>query len=344
MTGNVPAATAVPTRTLGAGMSVASPLGSPHATARPTVRDGEAWIVYQGGTPNGEASRIRLVRPDGSGDHVLIDGLAPNNPNGWYMHPDWSHDGRRIAFVVEDGDDTSDIWVVNVDGTGAEKVFDCVAPCGIGDDPNWSPDDARIAFILDEHANGAGSRSRLAIVDLAAGAVTTVLDAPELAWFYHPRWAPDGHRLVLEATRFATPAFDEDRAVDSTIGTVDLAAKKPSFSPLFPFASKAQNPDWSARSDVIVYQVTPDFGDAVHSSEVWIVALGDGANTEVTNFGDAGFGLQPTWVPDGSRIIFVSPQPDDRPNASFIGADGRHFSTLPSDGFFRTHPRLRPLR
>lgn len=322
--------------------TASSPLASPGATDRQLVRVGEAWIVYQGATPNGEASRIRLVRPDGSGDHVLVDGLAPTNPDGWYVHPDWSHDGRSIAFVVEDGDDTSDIWIVNADGTGARKAFDCVAPCGIADDPQWAPDDSRLAFIQDEHANGKGSRSRLALLDLASGDVTTVLEAPKLAWFYCPRWAPDGHRLVVEATTFMTPDFDEERATGATIGIVDLTAPKPAFVPLLPFDSHAQNPDWSSRADVIVFQVTPDVDRAVISSEIAVMSLDDHVRRRVTNFGDSGFGLQPSWTPDGARIIFVSSQPDDRPNASFIGVDGLDFSMLPSDGYFRTHPRLRP--
>ena len=28
-----------------------------------------------------------LVRPDGTDDHVLVDGLVSDNPNGEYQHP-----------------------------------------------------------------------------------------------------------------------------------------------------------------------------------------------------------------------------------------------------------------
>ena len=74
--------------------SGAAPSASPSATAdpdrharspppphRPTdtaVRPGEPWLVYQGGT--GGPARIRLVRPDGTGDHVLVPDVARRQP------------------------------------------------------------------------------------------------------------------------------------------------------------------------------------------------------------------------------------------------------------------------
>jgi hypothetical protein len=58
----------------------------------PAVGDGEEWIVFQG-APLG----LSLIRPDGSGNHVIL------GPPGDQLHPDWSPDGSQIAYVQRDG-------------------------------------------------------------------------------------------------------------------------------------------------------------------------------------------------------------------------------------------------
>ena len=53
--------------------------------------------------------------------------------------PQWSPDGRRLAFVRDD-----EIWVVEADGSRLTRV---VAKPGGGRDPRWSPDGRRLAFV-----------------------------------------------------------------------------------------------------------------------------------------------------------------------------------------------------
>jgi dipeptidyl aminopeptidase/acylaminoacyl peptidase len=53
--------------------------------------------------------------------------------------PQWSPDGRRLAFVRED-----EIWIVEADGSRLTRV---VAKPGGGREPRWSPDSRRLAFI-----------------------------------------------------------------------------------------------------------------------------------------------------------------------------------------------------
>ena len=62
---------------------------------------------------------------------------------GCIARPAWSPDGKRIAFMWHDGQQ-SDIHVVNADGTGWEILTDTPT-----DEtwPTWSPDGARIAFV-----------------------------------------------------------------------------------------------------------------------------------------------------------------------------------------------------
>ena len=53
--------------------------------------------------------------------------------------PQWSPDGRRLAFVRDD-----EIWVVEADGSRLTRV---VAKPGGGREPRWSPDGRRLAFL-----------------------------------------------------------------------------------------------------------------------------------------------------------------------------------------------------
>jgi hypothetical protein len=53
--------------------------------------------------------------------------------------PQWSPDGRRLAYVRDD-----EIWVMEGDGSRVTRV---VAKPGGGRQPRWSPDGHRLAFV-----------------------------------------------------------------------------------------------------------------------------------------------------------------------------------------------------
>ena len=307
----------------------------------PLVRPGEPWIVYNGGT--GGPSRIRLVRPDGTGDHALVPDLIPANPDGWQQHADWSHDASRIAFGAEQGDGTQDIRIANADGTDAREVYDCADPCGWADHPAWSPDDRTLAFMTATHVGDADSTSALEVLDLATGDRRTVLAAPDLAWFSVPRWAPDGDRLVVEADRYATARFDEEDVTASTIGIVDLTQDTPAFEPLVPWDSFATYPDWSPDGARIVLQLPESPADHGGPSDVHVLELSGGVTLQLTDLAaGGGWGIQPTWTPDGSHVIFVAEDTiRTHPNIAVVASDGTDLERT-SDGYFRTHPRLRP--
>jgi TolB protein len=84
-------------------------------------------IAYSYGSALG-TDAVRVMRPDGSGDRLLVDDTA--EPEGW---PAWAPSGERIAFTRR-----GRIWTVAADGTGAVRVTD--PPEYHGDwDPSWQP-------------------------------------------------------------------------------------------------------------------------------------------------------------------------------------------------------------
>ncbi len=114
--------------------------------------------------------------------------------------PDWSPDGRQIAYVMAPtpkADDFrfTDVMVVEVASGTTRKLLDNLGPDG---DPKWSPDGAWIAISTDGPKSPSLSQSRLALVPAGGGAVR-VLGADFL---YQPGpavWSADGTSLYFWA-------------------------------------------------------------------------------------------------------------------------------------------------
>ena len=106
------------------------------------VEDGEPWIALQWLFEGGDG--VQLMRPDGSDRQPIVASL------GNTFHPDWSHDGLRLAFEVGSIDTSTDIWTSAPDGDDPHLLVDhatCPGDCRYVLYPAWSPDDASIAFI-----------------------------------------------------------------------------------------------------------------------------------------------------------------------------------------------------
>lgn len=129
------------------------------------------WIAFSRLKQEGGQPDLWLVRPNGTGAHRLV---AKGSS------PDWSPDGRRIAFAGADG-----LWTVRADGSGQRRLTR-----GEDTDPRWSPDGRRLVFtgyrqghaeVYVARADGRGLRrlTRNTVDDYAAD------------------WSPDGARILF---------------------------------------------------------------------------------------------------------------------------------------------------
>ncbi len=297
-------------------------------------------IVYEGPIEGGAG--IRIVGSDGSGDRALFpDVRLPKD--GWQVHPDWDRAGLRLAFAADDPADppgaefTRDLWVGDADGSNARRVFDCASPCIEAEDPAWSPDGRTLAFVT-----WGPQPASLAMLDLQTGAVTTILTADhDPDGFLHPRWSPDGRRIILEHQTWTGGA--EDQIVDTVIGIVDLDAPSPVFTPITKPAMWATYPDWHPTEDRIVFSTRPwtELDDG--PSDLYTIRPDGSGLTALPTDHDRR--VQPTWTPDGKRIIFTSVEGTGfgHPTMATIDADGTGYqSATGASWLFGTHPRLRP--
>lgn len=105
---------------------------------------------------------------------------------GGACRPHFSPDGRRIAFVSSAADGKGDIWLINPDGSGKERLTDL--PETFDYYPSWSPDGRFIVFASGtEHYPYQGQWS-LAIVEVATKKVFPLFSSGARDVFPDWRW------------------------------------------------------------------------------------------------------------------------------------------------------------
>jgi tricorn protease len=95
--------------------------------------------------------------------------------------PNWSPDGKWIAYLSDRNGDEYELYVRPADGSGEERQLTNGAKSWRFP-PLWSPDSAKLAYSDKDHA--------LHVIDVASGKVTDI-DHDEYGDIQHYRWAPD---------------------------------------------------------------------------------------------------------------------------------------------------------
>ncbi len=135
--------------------------------------------------------------------------------------PDWSPDGRRIAFQLAAGDSVlqDEIWVYSFAERRAARLWE---PAGNLAAPRWSPDGRWLAYVSDESgtlevyvrpASGPGVTAR---VSTAGGEA--------------PRWRGDGRELYYRAPDGAIMAVGVRSGPALTLSPPRVAVAGPPFS------------------------------------------------------------------------------------------------------------------
>jgi TolB protein len=140
------------------------PTVSPDGSLVAFARNKLGWDVYR-------------MNYDGSGDRAITS-------KGGNCRPDWSPDGKRIAYVSDVADGKGDVWTMDADGGNKMRVTP-------GDDsydynPAWSPDGLWIVY----ETTKSSKRGPWSLAVIPAGGGTPVLLTPPGADERYPDWAP----------------------------------------------------------------------------------------------------------------------------------------------------------
>jgi Tol biopolymer transport system component len=315
---------------------------SPSASAAPTMLADDPWIAYQWVPEHGKG--LYLMRPDGSDAHEIATELP-----GDAHHPDWSPDGKRIALDLGTARG-NEIWVVDADGTNAAAIVapstDCAISCGEVALPAWSPHGSKIAFVRFQLGASGLEAAVIEVQDVASGDRRVVFRAPSKTALNYPRWSSDGRSIVFEMTRYADTQITTGTPTGSAIAVIDVTGEGAKPVVLTDWSKYATYPDWRPGSDEILFS-TYDlevFQATDEPSNLYTIKPDGSGLRALTTFGRAEQrATQPTWTPDGSRIIFtlVGQQAGfgNPNNAAFIEANGANIVVI---GIGASHPRLRP--
>jgi Tol biopolymer transport system component len=141
-------------------------------------------IVYRDSTRGiNQDDEIFIARPDGSDRRNLTNDPA----NDW--GPDWSADGKTIAFnSTREGEMRG--FLVDPDGKNLRRMnVDAWVEY-----PSLSPDGTKIAYM-----GALGTNYELFVADLVSGRVTRLTQSPgHDGW---PAWSPDGTTIAFSTVR-----------------------------------------------------------------------------------------------------------------------------------------------
>jgi Tol biopolymer transport system component len=116
-------------------------------------------------------------------------------PSEGYFLFDWSPDSSRLVFfTMSRSPDKSDIYVVNVDGSGLVKLTNSTRRDTVYMFGGWSPDGSRIAF----RSSPWDGFNDIYIANVDGSRLVNVTKSSDLHEFYEfGGWSPDGSRFLF---------------------------------------------------------------------------------------------------------------------------------------------------
>ncbi len=201
--------------------------------------------------------------------------------------------------------------------------------------------------VANDNADNADN-IRLVLLDLESGTATSLVVGKDDQRLRYPRWSPDGRSLVLDVWQYSSPV--QVTLVSTQVATTSLDDDAGTITPLTEPSAWATYPDWHPKDDLIVYHTRPwtvAAGLEPGPSNLYTIRPDGSEQTQVTHFGtDGPRAVQPTWTPDGKRIIFTSVEGTGygNPTMATINADGTGLTSATASGpMFGIQPRLRSV-
>ena len=191
--------------------------------------------------------------------------------------PRWSPDRKRISFS-RTKDAGADLYVMNADGSGLQKVAEVARSTRT----SWSPDGRRLAY-----ADSAGENRDIFVVTIGSSKPQRVTSADSTEG--GPDWSRDGRHL----------AFWSDRDGVQQIFTLDMNALGKPWTKVTTAPNGADDPMWSPDGKQIAYT----WVNGSRKNDICVIGADGRNNRHLTE--DTAHDMDPNWSPDGRWIVFA---------------------------------------
>ncbi len=148
-------------------------------------------VAYVSEQRNGNEQRFRLIVADADGENAQIVADSPEP----LMSPAWSPDGRRLAYVSFE-DEQSAIYIQTLRTGTRDRVS---ARAGINGAPVFSPDGRMLALTLSRE----GGNADIYTLDLTTQVLNRLTRSPAIDT--EAIWAPDGNSIYFTSDRAGGP-------------------------------------------------------------------------------------------------------------------------------------------
>jgi len=250
----------------------------PHALAFSSGADNASTEIY---TLDESLAKVQLT------DNATLDFL-----------PGWSPAGSQIVFSSERTGDL-DIWIMNLDGSGAHNLTQSPASQETG--PDWSSVGGQVAYT--SFSTSPAERDIWIINGDGTGATNLTNSTSDDVG---ASWSPDGTKI----------AFFSDRD-----GNYDIYVMNSDGTGVAQLTTDPQTdatPDWSPDGTQIAFsRLTPG-----SDGDIWVMNADGTGQTNLTN--SAMLDYAPDWSPDGLYIAF-----DRFPN---VGVNSSDIWIMAADG------------
>lgn len=304
------------------------------------------------GANNNGTANIWVMNADGSNPQPLTQITAASADSN---QAQWSPDGNQIVYASNralNGADqanlnnTTNIWVMNADGSNAIPLSELTVDMADNFDPQWSPDGLRIAFessrALDPSINGLninGTRNIWVVDSDGENAMALTDLTADNADSFDPQWAPDGLDVVFHSRRDLDPNNDAANTnLTSNIWIVGSDGNDP--EPLTKNTADGADsfrPSYSPDGFFVTYDSRADLGggDAENtngSSNIWSFNLDNFLASPLTSYTAMNvIATNPVYSSGGNDIAYTSNGAFDGSNASNGGGTSNLF-IMDSDG------------